>query len=329
MKQFRLDSDRHQEIVHEARLANRISNGTGNGVDIPRRELSQIERDKIEAVALVEQQHENAKRGAHIPCNGLPSCVLKARPGCIHNACRLCCRKLRLAAIREHCEDSHHTTRPNVSNLSRSRQNGLYPECGVHRDSVSSNKKDSRQRQGQQTTIITDSTELRFLRVDYAMDDDNECSYNCESKVLLIGTGADELLGGYRRHKRAKQNGGLEAARQELLLDLRRLWIRNLGRDDRCVSATGKEARHPFLDEELVNFVGQLPFSNVASDGSLWPNKWLLREAAVLLQLRESAEMKKRAIQFGSRSARWIGAQKKEGAHVIGEDEYLLTNSVF
>ncbi len=34
--------------------------------------------------------------------------------------------------------------------------------------------------------------------------------------------------------------------------DLDRIWIRNLGRDDRSISSNGKEVRFPFLDLELI-----------------------------------------------------------------------------
>ncbi len=41
-------------------------------------------------------------------------------------------------------------------------------------------------------------------------------------------------------------------------LDLNRLWIRNLARDDRCISANGKEARFPFLNQDLIKYVATI-----------------------------------------------------------------------
>lgn len=50
----------------------------------------------------------------------------------------------------------------------------------------------------------------------------------------------------------------------ELGEDTRRLWSRNLGRDDRLVADTGREARHPFLAEEVVETILGTPLPLVA-----------------------------------------------------------------
>lgn len=70
-----------------------------------------------------------------------------------------------------------------------------------------------------------------------------------DSRVLLSGLGADEIFAGYARYKHAIKRGEVL---EEMNFDLLRLWIRNLGRDDRSVSSKAKELRFPYLNMELI-----------------------------------------------------------------------------
>lgn len=63
------------------------------------------------------------------------------------------------------------------------------------------------------------------------------------ARVVLLGHGADELCGGYGRHRTAFRNGGWPGLAGELQLDMSRLWLRNLGRDDRLVADHGRWGR--------------------------------------------------------------------------------------
>ncbi|CAN0040905.1 unnamed protein product, partial [Discosporangium mesarthrocarpum] len=74
--------------------------------------------------------------------------------------------------------------------------------------------------------------------------------YVSRARVVLMGQGADEYLGGYSRHRNAYRKGGKASLVEELRLDQGRLWKRNLGRDDRCIADHGREARFPYLDED-------------------------------------------------------------------------------
>src|ERR1700730_8004846 len=91
--------------------------------------------------------------------------------------------------------------------------------------------------------------------------------------------------------------------------------IRNLGRDDRIISSHGKETRHPFLSLSVVSFLADLPV-HVKVDPRLelgTGDKILLRLAARKLGLAEASQRKKRAMQFGSHSARMeVGGNEKE-----------------
>ena len=66
--------------------------------------------------------------------------------------------------------------------------------------------------------------------------DSAETTYTSPARVLLSGLGADELLGGYSRHRQAFTHHSLQGLVNELQLDLDRLPTRNLGRDDRVLS---------------------------------------------------------------------------------------------
>lgn len=76
--------------------------------------------------------------------------------------------------------------------------------------------------------------------------------YVSNAKVLLVGMGADETLGGYTRYRRFFTRHGMQGTRRELEKDFAQLWTRNLGRDDRVTMDSGREPRFPYLDEELL-----------------------------------------------------------------------------
>eukprot|EP00042_Codosiga_hollandica_P053465 m.700266 g.700266 ORF g.700266 m.700266 type:complete len:381 (-) comp58702_c0_seq8:193-1335(-) len=88
-----------------------------------------------------------------------------------------------------------------------------------------------------------------------AMGQVKQLYYRSQAKILLVGMGADEQLGGYSRHRTAYQAASWSGLAQEMKLDIERISHRNLGRDDRCISDHGKEARFPFLDEDLVSLL--------------------------------------------------------------------------
>nr|XP_009672154.1 PREDICTED: asparagine synthetase domain-containing protein 1 [Struthio camelus australis]XP_009672155.1 PREDICTED: asparagine synthetase domain-containing protein 1 [Struthio camelus australis] len=130
--------------------------------------------------------------------------------------------------------------------------------------------------------------------------------YKSSAKVVLTGIGADEQLAGYSRHRVCFKKYGLEGLNKEIGMEVDRISSRNLGRDDRIIGDHGKEARFPFLDEDVVSFLNSLPISEKA-DLTLprgIGEKLILRLAAVELGLTASAVLPKRAVQFGCRIAK-------------------------
>ena len=146
------------------------------------------------------------------------------------------------------------------------------------------------------------------------------------ARVLLSGLGADELFGGYTRHATAFSRRGFAGLIDELELDFARIGKRNLGRDDRIISYWGKEVRYPYLDERFTKFALELPVwekcgfrtNEMTSTRELEPGKRLLRLLAHELDMPNVAREKKRAIQFGARTAKMeVGKGRRRGTDLI------------
>lgn len=144
--------------------------------------------------------------------------------------------------------------------------------------------------------------------------------YTTPARVLLSGLGADEIFAGYTRHATAFARKGYQGLTNELELDYSRLGKRNLGRDDRVISHWAREVRYPYLDEGFLCWAlslptwekcgfGQPPGTSTASltlndDPVLEPSKLLLRLLSWKLDMKSVAGERKRAIQFGARTAK-------------------------
>lgn len=126
--------------------------------------------------------------------------------------------------------------------------------------------------------------------------------------VLFSGLGADELYGGY--HKLANKTPS--ELREELTRQINNIHDRNLNRDDKVIAANGVEVRYPFLDHEVIKFsTEKLPITYKV-------NKMILRKVASdKLGLMGISDEPKRAIQFGTRSAKMTKNGNKHGTDLL------------
>eukprot|EP01043_Picozoa_sp_COSAG02_P031378 COSAG02_NODE_2045_length_10020_cov_2.699224_4_plen_1005_part_00 len=139
------------------------------------------------------------------------------------------------------------------------------------------------------------------------------------ARILLSGLGADEQCVGYKgRHRTRFAKGGWDALALEIERDIGRLWLRNLGRDDRMIADHGKEVRYPYLDEDVMQLLSSLPLWHLADlrlpDGV--GDKRIIRGVSRRVGLSGAAGLPKRAIQFGSRSSKCFKCNSDGNAHV-------------
>jgi hypothetical protein len=97
--------------------------------------------------------------------------------------------------------------------------------CPAHSDKRSNDDKqdspvEQQQQQQQQSSITEQITPYRAC----------DTPYVSRARVLLVGTGADEQMAGYSRHRSVYRAHGYSRMRSELALDMGRLWQRNLVR---------------------------------------------------------------------------------------------------
>ncbi|ETN66017.1 asparagine synthetase [Anopheles darlingi] len=188
-------------------------------------------------------------------------------------------------------------------------------ELNAHRDTIS-------QLVHPLQTVLDESLGAAFWFASKGVGRVEEFPYSSPCRVLLLGSGADELFGGYTRHRAAfertyrsclkettSEANAIEQAysalEQELELDWLRLPSRNLARDDRVISDNCVTPRTPYLQEDFLAHVHSLKANQrcyhrlEAGIG----DKLILRLCAFKLGLVRACGLKKRALQFGSRIA--------------------------
>ncbi|GMF39016.1 unnamed protein product [Phytophthora fragariaefolia] len=287
----------------------------------PRRaDLRQLETE----VAAIRLFGEDTKNSNALVCP-VNRCGRKRKHGCIIGVCKSCCFKMQRAVEKLNIHESGdgQLVDPREAQGYRAKLISMGVQSESHLDLLFDLLMSKRQEEQEGSLKPTSRSNLscRVHRAKKEQADEPEeltpasavkiCHskenvYQTTARVVLVGIGADEQLAGYGRHRTALVNGGEDALRAELKVDLGRIWKRNLGRDDRCIASHGREARFPYLDESVVSAIATFPVSSLC-DAELprgEGDKRALRIVARALGLRSCAGLAKRAIQFGSRIAK-------------------------
>ncbi|RMX64310.1 hypothetical protein DD238_007296 [Peronospora effusa] len=269
---------------------------------------------KVAALTLFDDKSVN---GSALLCP-VVRCSRKRKHGCVLRVCKSCCVKIQRAVSKLVPLESQHVDQRELQScraklfymgVSEAKLDLL---LGLAKTRDEASKKLLEQQFVSCFVHRSKQTELPTLSNPTSASTRTSCSfstlshYQTNAQVVLVGIGADEQLAGYGRHRTTLINGGEQALRAELNMDLSRIWKRNLGRDDRCIAAHGREARFPYLDETVVSTIATFPISSLC-DADLprgVGDKRVLRLVAATLGLSNCAGLPKRAIQFGSRIAK-------------------------
>ena len=165
-------------------------------------------------------------------------------------------------------------------------------------------------------TVLDDSIGCAIWFASRGVGVDSETGLEVKSmaRVLLLGMGIDEQLGGYSRHRTSFERESWLGLASQLRRELINISSRNLGRDNRIVSDHGVAPRFPFLDENFVNFVATTIPLNLKCDFKHergLGEKLILRLLAFKLGLVKTSREPKRAVQFGSRIAKMENRKEK------------------
>jgi len=118
-------------------------------------------------------------------------------------------------------------------------------------------------------------------------------------KVIFSGLGSEEIFAGYERHKNSTN------INQECLSGLRKIYERDLYRDDVLTMDNNLELRLPFLDRRLVEYALKIPSEYKIKDGV---TKLILRNIALDNGIKEQFSFRKKtAAQYGSRIDNALG----------------------
>lgn len=133
-------------------------------------------------------------------------------------------------------------------------------------------------------------------------------------KVILTGSGAEELFAGYDRHLQCFLKGG--DLRKMLSDELRALYSKDLKNAEFIASINHCEPRYPFLDMKVIELATSLkPELNLSKQGE---KKRILKAVSREIGLPEDVvERPKKAMQYGSGIHKVLLKARRNG--IIGQ----------
>ncbi|RME53255.1 asparagine synthetase B, partial [Candidatus Woesearchaeota archaeon] len=109
---------------------------------------------------------------------------------------------------------------------------------------------------------LIEDTNVVKVGVALALDAACRHAYADNCKVVFSGLGSEEIFAGYQRHRSSSD------INRECLAGLRKIYERDLYRDDVVSMSNGVELRLPFLDRDLVRYSLKLPASLKIREGA-------------------------------------------------------------